>query len=217
MLYTLIRLPVQLFDPRGRAGRRDFVAVAVALLVIQVLGVLALAWLEEEWGRVSALPLNGLLIYMAVCATCRRLHDIGRSGWWLPLGLLAWIAAGLIVALLLGSVLGPAAIQPGAPAFWVVFLLLLIPPLLAALWLHLEEGEASPNRFGPPIPDDKVVFQADLGGCSPPLPTRPTLDFGKLWAQVPAATPTALRQQRNAHGYARRQSYAAAPREGSQA
>jgi len=156
MLLSVFRLPVQLFDPRGRASRRDFLAVAVALFALQVLALLLMWAVEEEAGRVSSLPLNVLFLYMATTATCRRLHDLGRSGWWLPLALILWMGAGIIVTLSLALVFGAHTVQPGAPVFWCVFMMLLVPPLLAALWLHLEDGDPAPNRFGLP-PPDKVL------------------------------------------------------------
>lgn len=149
MPFTVRHLPLQLFDPRGRASRSDFLAVGLVMLVLQGLW-LAFAWqVEERFGRLPSLPVNVLFLYMAVCATARRLHDTGRSAWWMPLATLGWIAAGTVVGVLLALVLGPERLRPGSPPFWLVFVILMAPALVAVLWLHLEDGEAGPNRFGP--------------------------------------------------------------------
>jgi uncharacterized membrane protein YhaH (DUF805 family) len=149
MLPTFRRLPMQLFDPRGRASRSDFLAVGVVMLVLQVLW-LGLAWqVEERYGRLPSLPINLLFLYMAVCATIRRLHDTGRSAWWMPMATAGWALAGSVVALLLALVVGPDRLRPGSPPFWLVFLILLAPVLVAVLWLHLEDGDDGANGFGP--------------------------------------------------------------------
>lgn len=150
MPISLRRLPLQLFDPRGRTSRGDFLALGVVMLGLQVLW-LAFSWqVEEHYGRLPSLPVNLLFLYMAVCATVRRLHDTGRSAWWMPLATAAWAVAGMVVALVLAMALGPDRLRPGSPPFWLVFLVLMAPVLIAVLWLHLEDGDAGPNRFGPP-------------------------------------------------------------------
>lgn len=157
MLPTFRHMLLQLFDPRGRASRSDFLAVGIVMLVLQGLW-LAIAWqVEERYGRMPSLPVNLLFLYMAVCATTRRLHDTGRSAWWMPLATLGWALAGALVALVLAWVLGPERLRPGSPPFWLVFLILLAPALVAVLWLHLEDGDGGPNRFGP-SPDEPPHF-----------------------------------------------------------
>lgn len=149
MPVSLRRLSLQLFDPRGRASRSEFLAVGIVMLALQVLWF-AIAWqVEERFGRLPSLPVNLLILYMGLCATARRLHDTGRSAWFMPLAAMGWAAAGAVVALMLALVLGPGHLRPGSPPFWLVFLVLMMPPLIAVLWLHLEEGDAGPNRFGP--------------------------------------------------------------------
>lgn len=158
---VLRRLPLQLIDPRGRATRTDFLAVAVAMLGLQVLLLVVFWQLEAHVGRLPSLPINLLFLYMALCATTRRLHDLGRSAWWMPLVAAAWVASGGLLGLVLALLFGPQRLQPGAPVFWLVFLLLMVPALLCALWLHLTDGEPGPNRFGPPV-----------DGMPPPKPRR---------------------------------------------
>jgi len=179
MLHLIRRLPLQLVDPRGRADRADFLAVAVAMFGLQTVTLLLFWQVEEEVGRVASLPVNLTFLYMAACATCRRLHDTGRSAWWIPAAMASWAACGFVLALGVAVIVGPTRMQPGAPMFWIVFLLMLAPALVAALWLHLTEGEPTANRFGP-VPDGVDVstqHQAPDGLDRAASPR--TLDFAR--------------------------------------
>ncbi len=80
----------------------------------------------------------------------------------MPIATLAWALAGALIALVLAFMLGPERLRPGSPAFWLVFAVLMGPALVSVLWLHLEDGDAGSNRFGP-SPDGR-----------PPAPPRRT-------------------------------------------
>lgn len=146
---VLPRLALHLFDPRGRSDRTEFLHAAIAIFLLQATLFLVLWKLSAELDHVSTLPANALFLWMGTAAVSRRLHDLGRSAWWMPISLLIWLAGGFVLATLLAAVIGPQRLFPGAPAFWVVFFCLLAPPFVVALWLHVCEGEAGPNRFGP--------------------------------------------------------------------
>lgn len=98
-----------------------------------VLGVL---WLYDRWvggglRLVTGWVVLSVLLFAACCLVSRRLHDLGRAGWWTGLAwglfLLAWpqgrglagdVSAGLLA--------------------------------LVAFWLCAKPGQARANRFGPP-------------------------------------------------------------------
>jgi hypothetical protein len=40
-------------------------------------------------------------------------------------------------------------LEMGTPAFWTAFSILMGPPIVLALWLHLAEGQRSANCYGP--------------------------------------------------------------------
>lgn len=131
----------------GRSGRKEY-WVSVILTVVLLLALTLLVPSRSSGG--SAAVVVWLLVF------ARRLHDIGRSGWWGVLAMLA-SAAPLILALVLGGpgMLGALAGQDepsGAGELWL--LVGLIGPLLIqfgfTLWLGLQKGDAGDNRFGPP-------------------------------------------------------------------
>ena len=122
-----------------------------------------------NWGLLATLFALAILLPTSSITT-RRLHDIGKSGWWKS----AWFALGLISGLLvfiatgdvsgdgieakiLGVVLprvdwlnaetlfpsvSPAAI---ATAAWVIAV---AGGIWVMIWL-VRQGESGPNRFGP--------------------------------------------------------------------
>lgn len=90
-------------DFSGRATRSEY--WWFVLCEILILGTASL--ISETLTGVAAL----FLVLPAVAAGARRLHDIGRSGWWLLVGLVPLIGG---LFLLYWTVL-PS--QPGANAF----------------------------------------------------------------------------------------------------
>ncbi len=139
-----------LVDPRGRSGRRDFLHVAITLFVLQLVFFGIVLLFQADLTGLSVLPANLAFCWIGYAAVSRRLHDLGRSAWWMPAAAVAWVVTGFLVALGIALVAGPHAVQPGSPGFWASFFCLLAPPFAVALWLHLAAGEAGPNRFGPP-------------------------------------------------------------------
>ena len=150
-------LAPHLLDPRGRSGRGDFLRVAITLFVLQLV-LLGFLWgIGSEIDGLLVLPVNVLFCWMAYAAVSRRLHDLGRSAWWMPAAVGIWIAAGFLVALFAALLIGPHAVKPGRPGFWLVFACLLVPPMFVALWLHLAAGEGRPNQYGPPAREGDLL------------------------------------------------------------
>lgn len=70
----------------GRARRAEFWKFGLATLIIA--GIAGLA--ASLWGlkaETASNVLDVLLFLPSLAVTARRLHDIGRSGWWLLIGL----------------------------------------------------------------------------------------------------------------------------------
>lgn len=83
-------------DVKGRAGRAEFWGYMLPALVL-ALGTVVAAW----WFDIlPAMTIAVLLLAPAIAAGARRLHDIGRSGWW---QLLALTGLGFIALLILWS------------------------------------------------------------------------------------------------------------------
>jgi uncharacterized membrane protein YhaH (DUF805 family) len=122
------------FSSSGRLGRLAFLAGEGT-----VLGLLAL---YDRHAHGAARLLSGWLVLFALlfsgcCLAARRLHDLGRSGWW----------TGLILLLFLFAWPEPAGVA-GWTARGVLATL--------ALWLALTPGQPRPNRFGPPLGSPSV-------------------------------------------------------------
>lgn len=91
----------RMFRTGGRSRRREYwVFVLTNFVVFAALGGL---WPEQIQGTDLGTVVVILMLAMAVPASIRRLHDTGRSGWWLPLGLTFIGLAVLFVLLALDS------------------------------------------------------------------------------------------------------------------
>ncbi len=86
-------------DFRGRSRRSEFwwwATIQLALVVVWVIGILAME---------SMALLNGLMVYWlvtlcpSVAVAVRRLHDAGRSGWWLALYFVPTLGALVLLVL----------------------------------------------------------------------------------------------------------------------
>jgi uncharacterized membrane protein YhaH (DUF805 family) len=144
-----LRYVLQLADPRGRSDRIEFIWAAAMLLAAQLAFALGL-WITNAsfvgWrGGIANLVFG----WLAIAAISRRLHDLGRSGWWMLCGVLAWVVGAIAAAFAVALSAGPHALQTGTTGFWAIFAALMMPPLGFVLWLHLAEGKPAANRYGP--------------------------------------------------------------------
>ena len=107
----------------GRIGRRVFVpSIAGAIAAFEL-------YERTPWHWITGWVAYPILMCMAASVLSKRLHDLGKAGWWSALPILAypWIRP------------WPEGIFGGI-AFAVV--------LWFAGWLALTPGEARFNRFG---------------------------------------------------------------------
>ena len=145
---------------RGRATRAEYwwwvLFVFLASLGFSIVdGIIRAATGGNIFGIFEFLFfLATFLPYLAV--TARRLHDIGKTGWWLAiwyiLPSLAWVIA---VGLWIGAV--ASAVVPGLapPAFALAIIISIIAVFLSlgvivwsVIWL-VQQGDPGPNRYGP--------------------------------------------------------------------
>ena len=169
-------------DFSGRATRAEFwwwkLAVYIASFILAIIDGSILSF--SQGGAYSPLQMIfGLAILLpSLAVTARRLHDIGKTGWWqlvwIAIAVIAWIPfiIGLIVLLvrifgvLEGGWFSYAQMGEGnfsgGPSFGV-FLDVSVPLIIglvisllvtlaiviwAILWLA-RQGQTGPNRFGP--------------------------------------------------------------------
>jgi hypothetical protein len=114
---------------RGRGGRIEFGVVLLALLALKSV---------FHGGHVAG---DTVLTLLSIRFSIRRLHDFGRSGWWVAIvpGVVFAVALTGVIAHIPKAVLGPV-ITMAALAMYVGF----------AAFLGLMPGDDGPNRFGAP-------------------------------------------------------------------
>lgn len=124
----------QLLWVAGRADRKAYWLVLVALI--------AVGWLcSVVLGSASAAT-DLLLSWMGVCITARRLHDLGRSGWWQALPALVFTAC-LVAAM---PEFGFAA-GLGETAVGLISIVGLVVELGFVIALGVLPGQTGENRF----------------------------------------------------------------------
>ncbi len=123
-------------QPGGRTARGPFLAALIPL-------ALAVAWYTYRgpaiyygsWGVLC-------LLYPAVVLHVRRLHDMGRSGWWVAVpAVLTVLAMGIWANRISFGAQLDTALPWAALVAFVAF----------AVWGALGRGQAESNTFGPPV------------------------------------------------------------------
>jgi uncharacterized membrane protein YhaH (DUF805 family) len=137
------RLGTLLFDPRGRVTRQDLLVAAI----IMVLADLAAGSLAGD-GHIG-LVCKSVVLWMGCAAVIKRLHDVGRSGWWVLGGMAAICIWTAVIGLGAMFTLRLDTLDAGSTGYIILFSVLMLPALGITLWLHLAEGDAFMNRFGP--------------------------------------------------------------------
>ena len=161
-------------DFSGRAPRAEYwwwvLATTLVSFAFSALdGFLGVVFRSEFFSLFGTL--FGLAILLPnLAVTARRLHDIGRTGWWQ----LVWFMVGVfaLIPLVLGLIIGTAAFildEMEWRYFWdeVSWLPIILGILITLLiWLGLtiwwlvwmvKRGQTGPNRFGP----DPQEWEAD--------------------------------------------------------
>ena len=148
---------------RGRATRAEYwwwvLGTTVVSMLLSIIDGVLFGFGDDIQIFSSLFGLAVLLPGLAV--TARRLHDIGRSGWWQ----LVWIVAGIlaVIPLIIGVVAslgGMFILSGGEGDFSMAAIAPLIIGLLisAAIWVGLavwiiwwmvKQGPAGPNQHGP--------------------------------------------------------------------
>ena len=117
------------FSSSGRLSRAPFLAGMSC--------VLAFLWLYDRWVVGAARLATGwavlaVLLFSGCCLASRRLHDLGRAGWW----------TAVVWALFL-----EARPPPSTPARMIAAALLVVGTVV----LCSAPGQPRANRFGPPL------------------------------------------------------------------
>lgn len=81
-----------LFSARGRLGRLAYFVRLMSVLSVFVSTIVGLAVMSESneaaFGAFVIVFLVGLVVmtWASICLQIRRLHDLGKPGWWVLLG-----------------------------------------------------------------------------------------------------------------------------------
>lgn len=142
----------QLIDPRGRCNRQGFLALAIVLLAVQVASGIVFAALGLPLNGTAMLVLNVPLFWIGGVAVLKRLHDIGRTGWWIPAAATFWFVGCLMLSTGAALIVGPermaAAIEHKTLLFWLIFAAVTLPAFGGLTWVHTAAGETTANRYG---------------------------------------------------------------------
>lgn len=138
------------FTAEGRIGRQAFWIGWLMLLGVHVVA----GWI----------PLIGQLLSLAaifawVCLCTKRLHDMGRSGWWqvLPIVLGPVLVLGSAMSIGVGAILGEItngdlgwAAAAGVGGLFISLAIAVVVVIAFTLWVGIAEGQAGENRYGEP-------------------------------------------------------------------
>jgi uncharacterized membrane protein YhaH (DUF805 family) len=138
------------FSAEGRIGRQAFWIGWLVLLGVHVVA--------------GHLPLIGQVLSLAavfawVCLSTKRLHDMGRTGWWqlLPILLGPVLVIGSAISIGFGAILaemtnGDASLAAlaGVGGLFISLAVAVTAVLGFTLWLGISDGETSENRYGEP-------------------------------------------------------------------
>ena len=173
-------------DFSGRAPRPEYwwwlVGYVIAGSILATIDAFIVSLVDQE-DAFSPLYLVFVLAVLlpSLAVTSRRLHDIGKSGWWL----LVWI--GITSIGWIPFALGAAALALGLLDEWSGTNVELIPLILGGfltlvvqvsvfIWMVLwlaRQGDAGPNSYGPsPRPAAAAVPSAPVEPGTPPPPAE---------------------------------------------
>ena len=135
----------------GRATRAEYWwwvlgYVAVSFLLIIIEGIIVGFETDSSAGLSSLFALATLLPWLAV--TARRLHDIGRTGWWQGLvSIPAFIS--VLISLIIGVGDFSKAIVVSFAVVSLIFFGFWIGLSVWLIWRLTTQGQAGPNQYGP--------------------------------------------------------------------
>ncbi len=141
------------FSAYGRIGRQEFwVGWAILLMVGIFFAFVPFINLILPWG----------LLYCGICLRSKRLHDMGRTGWWQIIPHVAKLVCLIIViylvaAAVLAGVAWHMLIHPAVVAGAVAGAITLVMALFAVwlidvaflLWIGIVEPDPYDNTYGP--------------------------------------------------------------------
>ncbi len=173
-----MNLVQKLFSFQGRIRRRDWWLLGIAMAVIGTIVISVLDAALKQSGQTVRMVVNDgfvlLMNWMGFALSAKRMHDRGRSGWWLIVPLVVDVAAIALAVTAYFTMMAAghdqnalsAAIGSAGLAGIVLMLLMLV----VGIWLFIDlgclDGAPGPNKYGPspkaaaPAPAATVVQTA---------------------------------------------------------
>ena len=159
-MFLISRVTCELFDPRGRCDRKGLLILAGIILVLEAVFGLVSIGLGLSLDGPAMIAFKVVFVWTAVAAACKRLHDLGRSGWWLLGGFIALVLWTFAVATAVLLLAGPEELAHNAVLYAVVMASSMVPAFVALLWLHCAKGHVTENKYG--SPPDELGFSRGL-------------------------------------------------------
>ena len=145
------------FDYKGRASRNEFWHFMLYACAICMIAYIAGGFLLAAAGRflgtharIITILISQLVsfvyfihVFPVISVQTRRLHDIGKSGWWQAITIIA-LLSGITLQIALQLLPKGSAV----PSWFCVPLLLLTACYVYLLALNCRKGDEGPNRYG---------------------------------------------------------------------
>lgn len=135
-------------------------------------GILFAANFLLSWIPLIGFVVSLVLIWPSIAIQTKRLHDMGKTGWFQLLPYATWVVAFIVAVSAIGltAVSNPDGFENGDPAaifsalgpLAIAFVLVLLGSIGYLIWIGATEGQPGRNRFGPnpkyPVQDQADVF-----------------------------------------------------------
>lgn len=160
---------------KGRARRKEywswmlFVAL-LAIVVSLILSVVVISSPESTLGATALLYVFALVVFFpSLSVTFRRLHDIGRSGWWyggyylvsLAVGVFAGLFSVASIATSVNDSDSIASMLGGGIVMLVYGLAAFVYSIVLLVW-SFTEGTRGPNKYGDDPKREGIEVQNNL-------------------------------------------------------
>jgi uncharacterized membrane protein YhaH (DUF805 family) len=137
------------FTADGRIGRQAFWIGWLMLLGVHMVA---------GWVPLIGWALALAALFASVCLYTKRLHDMGRTGWWqvLPIVLGPVLIIGSAMSIGFGALLadltniGDAWALAGVGGLFVSLAIAFVVMIGFTLWVGTAEGQLGENRYGEP-------------------------------------------------------------------
>ena len=146
----------------GRARRREYWMFCLFYLIFEVIFIVFFAMDLETLGNYLSTIFSAAILAPSVCLDIRRLHDIGKSGWWLlifygikscGLLILGWGIGKVSVAFFLPPDLIDSTELAGIVAEGVPFIfigtVILLAGVIISLFFFCRDSQPGENQYGP--------------------------------------------------------------------